>query len=316
MNMMSAASLVGSFKIDEVENNGELSNGDIITVTISTNDEALKNAKVSVKNTELQFTVSGLEEKTVIDVFDDVTLAVSGSSPYCSVSAEYSGSVLLNEYSFQITSTDGKENGTFQNGDKVTVVLDEDKIDYLEKYSGVIVNETSREYTVQADSSYILSAEDLSGDSANAFQDTFMNYVNKRIEGGKDGTDKDAKWNLISGVSGFNAGTLAASTCSLNDVENISFNSAYAGVIGENFYGIIKYHKRAYLFYDADISYMVKRFGGVTEDTVSGVIVVCVENPIISSDGEITYSDISIASAADFQTAYDARISDSMSKIL
>ena len=131
MNTLSAASLVNSFSVGQVENNGELSNGDVITVTVDTNQTALDNAKVNVKNTELHFTVEGLEEKPKLDIFSDVSLNVNGSSPYCTVSVEYSGNQWLSSYSFEITSSDGTEKETYCNGDKVTVTLSQDAQDSL-----------------------------------------------------------------------------------------------------------------------------------------------------------------------------------------
>lgn len=52
--------LVASFTTSNIENNGNLSNGDTITVKIGTDETKLNKAKVSVKNTELSFTVQGL----------------------------------------------------------------------------------------------------------------------------------------------------------------------------------------------------------------------------------------------------------------
>lgn len=63
MNSVSAMGLASTFTLGTVENNGELSNGDVIKIKIGTNDEALKKAGVTVSNTELEFTVEGLEEK-------------------------------------------------------------------------------------------------------------------------------------------------------------------------------------------------------------------------------------------------------------
>ena len=62
MNMMSAASIINSLHTEPIDNNGSLSNGDKITVTIRCDEETLKNANVSVSNTKLTFVVEGLSK--------------------------------------------------------------------------------------------------------------------------------------------------------------------------------------------------------------------------------------------------------------
>ena len=305
MNTLSAASLVNSFSVGQVENNGELSNGDVITVTVDTNQTALDNAKVNVKNTELHFTVEGLEEKPKLDIFSDVSLNVNGSSPYCTVSVEYS---------FEITSSDGTEKETYCNGDKVTVTLSQDAQDSL-KSKGEI-EETSHEYTVQADSSYILSAGDLSPDSTEVLKSRIDEYLNGKVADILSGSDNTATCYVISGVSGINAGTLAASSCSVTAIDNLSFNSAYAGIKREKgAFGNIIETKCAYFFYNAEIAYKANFAFEKIDETAKGILVVCITDPITNSTGEIQYKDISLGSGADYQTAYDKRINDSFSKL-
>ena len=314
MNTLSAASLVNSFSVGQVENNGELSNGDVITVTVDTNQTALDNAKVNVKNTELHFTVEGLEEKPKLDIFSDVSLNVNGSSPYCTVSVEYSGNQWLSSYSFEITSSDGTEKETYCNGDKVTVTLSQDAQDRL-KSKGEI-EETSHEYTVQADSSYILSAGDLSPDSTEVLKSRIDEYLNGKVADILSGSDNTATCYVISGVSGINAGTLAASSCSVTAIDNLSFNSAYAGIKREKgAFGNIIETKCAYFFYNAEIAYKANFAFEKIDETAKGILVVCITDPITNSTGEIQYKDISLGSGADYQTAYDKRINDSFSKL-
>lgn len=315
MNTLSAASLLSSFSISPVENNGELSNGDVITVTVNTDQTALNNAKINVKNTELHFTVEGLEEKPKIDVFSDVSLKVSGASPYCSVSVEYSGDKWLSSYSFEITSSDGTEKESYRNGDKVTVTLTQDAQDNL-KSSGD-VEEISHEYTVQADKSYILSADDLSSDSTEVLKSTIDDYLNSKAADILSGSDRTAACYVISGLSGINAGALAANRFSVAAIDDLSFNTAYAGIAKEKgAFGNIIETKCAYFFYNAEIAYTASSDMRRIEDTVNGTLVVCITEPTIASTGEITYKDISLRSNADYQTAYDKRINDSFSKLL
>ena len=71
MNMMSAASIINSLHTEPIDNNGSLSNGDRIAVTISCDEEPLKNANVSVSNTKLTFVIEGLSK--YVTTPDDLT---------------------------------------------------------------------------------------------------------------------------------------------------------------------------------------------------------------------------------------------------
>lgn len=51
-----------SVKIGEVENNGSISNGDTVTLHISTDEQAAKKGKISVVNADLSFVVEGLKQ--------------------------------------------------------------------------------------------------------------------------------------------------------------------------------------------------------------------------------------------------------------
>ncbi len=71
MNMLSAASIINGLHTEPIENNGTLSNGDTITVTIKCDEEPLKKANVNVSNTKLTFVVEGLSK--YITSPDDLT---------------------------------------------------------------------------------------------------------------------------------------------------------------------------------------------------------------------------------------------------
>ena len=61
-------------------NDGKIKNGDTITVKAKYDEDKLKNFGVNIKSDEFSFKVSGLEEKEIIDPFDDehFELKVSG----------------------------------------------------------------------------------------------------------------------------------------------------------------------------------------------------------------------------------------------
>ncbi len=301
MNTMTAAGIVSSFSFEEVRNNGSLSNGDIITVTITANEDMLKNAKVNVKNTDLQFIVKGLEEKPVKDVFADVSLIVNGTSPYCTVSAMYGGTqYIMGGYQFDITSADGAEKEYYQNGDVVAVTLTENARQSLEQ--NYVLEEISRNYVVQAENKYIMTADDLNN-SVDNIEIMATDYIDDAVH-----NIKAARIKVLSGISGVGEGTLYANSWSLS-VDNLTFNSAYVGTSSnKGIFGDITYTPCIYFFYNADFTYKTSSRG--SENTANGIIAVKMNNPKISNDGKITYEEISVVSSStdvdDYKSAIES----------
>lgn len=165
-NSVSAFSTVSSFKAAKIENNDSLSNGDKVNVKIEYNENVLKNAKLSVINTELEFEVSGLEEKDKLDVFKDVKLTVrpiDGDETKCQLNVRYEGdddylNAKFYSYAFEIVGESGsrrdsKNDDIFTIGEKVTVSFSEkfysdNKYSLLGSYELV---ETSKEYIIGAE---------------------------------------------------------------------------------------------------------------------------------------------------------------------
>ena len=301
LNSMAAASLAQSFTVELVDDsvNGKLSNGDVVTIKVNTNQELLDNANVAVTNTELSFTVEGLVEKEALDIFSEVELEVSGISPKCSVSAVYLGnnSDVNSMWSrFEITDAQtGEQKSYYQDGDTVIVTLDASTLEYLNsKYS---ISETSCEYTVQADSHYVLSSADLSQEAFSDFTAAADEYFNQELEVIRNNSDYTLKIKTISGISGLNVGTLAANSCKINDVENISFNSSYL------FSGASESICICFL-YNADIAYYVNRPFNSIDETVSAIISVRIVDPTITPDG-ISYSEIEIKCYNDLESVLD-----------
>lgn len=56
----------------EGKENGDIANGDVITITASYDEEAAKEAHIHVENAVYQYTVSGLEEYEPLDLFEGI----------------------------------------------------------------------------------------------------------------------------------------------------------------------------------------------------------------------------------------------------
>ncbi len=313
MNEYTVASVVNSFSLETIENNGSLSNGDVITVKVKTDNSVLENAGVAAINTEQEITVSGLKEKEKLDIFKNVEIKTSGISPECTVSFSYSGAV-GSPYSFSMKRVDGKKTTEkYKNGDKIIISLTDEAIESLNKE--YIIEETSREYTIQADKKYILSADDLSEKDVAAFKKISDDFVNNKV----NNMDRDSNKSIINGVSGINIGALYASTTEIRKLDNINFNSAYVGIErSEGYFGKITETKYAYFFYTMDITYHPNV--GYTFDKEASVdgaaLIVRIKNPVIDlTSGEISYSEIVIGSRKDIETALSNKLNGNFEKI-
>ena len=312
MNMASAAAVLRSFSVHSHADNGSLSNGDVVTVTVDTDPEILKNSKVAVKNTELEFIVSGLEEKPQVDAFDGLKVTFDGISPFCRVDIAYEGgNPQINTSYFGIVLPDGKKSGSLANGDKVTVEISE----YGRKVIGELgdIKETSREYTVQADKSYILSAADLDTES----REKLISSVTAALPEKLAALDDTSKLSIVSGLSGIDAFTVSMHSHSVKSIENIAYDSGYAGIeVSKSTFGVTKENRFIYLFYTADISYSVRDGSSMKEEELNGAaLIVRLTDATISSSGEISYSALALGARRDIQTAYDSKITSDFTGI-
>lgn len=155
-----------NFKVSKEEKDGKLSNGDRITVTIDYNKKAFDKINAKALNSEMEFEVSGLEEKEILDVFKDVELVVAEvaipSNPDVCVDAyvKYNGdnSKIGGKFdgifsdSFTITDINGERLSYYKEGDTVIVSIADSVIEKFEtkvtltKYEFL---ETSREYVLK-----------------------------------------------------------------------------------------------------------------------------------------------------------------------
>lgn len=317
-----AKSIADNFTAAKVENNGKLSNGDIIKVKVTYSEQMMKNAKINVKNTELSFPVSGLKEKEKLDVFANVSFEVGGTSPECTITVKYNGAKENSVFELKTESGEilkqnysGGFEGQFKNGDKVTVKIADQTLEkLLAEYN---ITETSREYTVQSDSAYILTAADLTAESRKALDKAAEDFVNEKIEAVINSTDRDARLNLLSQVSGVNVGSLyAGGTTRIGELEIEKLNSAYVGV-GDvsGSWGVKKSNQKSiYYIYDAKISYYIKQMFDVHEDETECALIVRVDDPMVTTEG-VMYSGLTFGTANDFQSAYNSCITSKFEKL-
>lgn len=279
----------------------------------------MENAKIDVQNTTLSFTVSGLKEKEKLDVFAGVEFISEGASPECTISVKYNGGPFYEIFDLKTASGEdiSRNYGTLQfaNGDKIIVAIKDYELEELN--AQYLIEETSREYTVQSDSKYLLTAADITSEMRDVLDKSAEDLVNEKVKAVIDGTDRDARLRLLSQVSGVNLGTLAAGvTNRIDKLEIKQFNSAYVG-LGEvsGSLGATKDDQKSiYYIYDANISYYIKNIFDVYEDETECALIVRIDDPKITPEG-VMYSGMTFGSAKDFQTAYDTHITSRFEKL-
>lgn len=320
-NQNSPRTIAESFSAGEVKNNGKLSNGDTITVTVDYNEMLMNNAKINVQNPTLSFTVSGLKEKQKLDVFAGVEFITEGTSPECKINVTYNGGTPYGTLEMQLENgeivADSFSNRNFKNGEKVTLRVSEKALEKLR--TEYIINETSRDYIVQSDSAYILSPADLSDADRQSVDKIAEDFLHNKVQEILNNNDKDARLRLLANVSDVNLGSLYAGISSRVDSLAVKeLKSAYVGVGNvSGSWGVeIKNQKSIYYIYDADCSYYIKEVGTkVHEGDTTCALIVRIDDPKITSEG-VMYSDIAFASAKDYQTAYNSYITSSFEKLI
>lgn len=315
-----AYTVADNFSAAIVENNGKLSNGDTISVKVNYSEQMMKNAKITVKNPELTFPVTGLKEKEKLDVFANVDFETVGTSPECSVTVKYNGN--RSDIKFEIktelseaidlSSLGGTYGGQFKNGEKVTVKIADNSLEKLcEEYE---ITETAREYTVQSDSKYILTATDLTNENKNELDKIAEDFLNGKTEAILNNSDRDARLDLLSAVSGVNKGALYAGGTFQITLQPAALNSAYVGLRETTSFGTTQQDKCIYYIYEAEIEYYIKQLASIYEDKTTCALVVQIDDPKITPDG-VSYSKISFSAAKDFNSAYNARITSKFEKL-
>ncbi len=315
----SPIAIAGNFTAGEITNNGRLSNGDKINVTVKFSEQMMENAKINVQNPTLEFTVSGLKEKEKLDVFAGVEFICEGTSPECTVSVKYNGGSPYG--TLELKTEDGEtiennfESRKFANGEKVTLSLTDSALEKLG--AQYLIEETSRDYSIKSDSKYVLTAADLSDEDRKNLDKIADDFVNEKIKAVIDASDRSARLNLLSQVSGINVGSLyAGGTTRIDKMEIKRLNSAYVGVgtVSGNWGAKQDNQKSIYYIYDAQISYYIKQTFNVNEGETECALIVRVDDPKITPDG-VTYSKMTFDSAKDFQSAYNSYITPSFEKL-
>ena len=155
--------LIDSITFD-VKPDSDLSNGDVVTVTASWNEDYEKKAGVKILSKEQEFTVEGLEEVKEVDPFEDIEVTFSETPPYVYPNwTNNSDDDYLRYLWFNFEDYD-----SLDVGDTVTLTVDESEENALA--NGYKFTQTSKEYIVSGVDSYVTSAADISADNLDSMK--------------------------------------------------------------------------------------------------------------------------------------------------
>lgn len=157
-----------------------LSNGDTVTLTWEVSEEELEEIgtvlSCEFEYTDIEATVTGLEEVGTYDPFDDIEVSFSGTAPSGTASASTIGSGnIASSLRYSLNQTNN-----LSNGDTVTVTITTDADAFVES-DGVVLSPVEKEYTVEGLSYYVTSAEEIPETDLERMQeevaDSFTAYV-------------------------------------------------------------------------------------------------------------------------------------------
>lgn len=138
----------------ETEN---LSNGDTFTVSVTADNDKLKECRIRFTDEKYTYTVSGLEEVKEIDLFEGVSIETEGVSPYVNVDVVNNGPYAdSNQVSFSVAAHEGY----YANGDTAVVKV------YVNSLGNMYFEEnnlkpiaTEKEFTVEVPEYYAAETE-------------------------------------------------------------------------------------------------------------------------------------------------------------
>ena len=152
-----------------------LSNGDVITVGITYNNEIAKEVDIEFVGETASVTVEGLTPVVEVDPFEGLTVNFSGIAPSGWIEYEYTGSDdYVDSYYFTVDQYDG-----LRNGDVVTITYDVSDESTL--YYGYVATTKSKTYEVAGLQEYADAYADLNetfiGTLKSEAEDTIYAYI-------------------------------------------------------------------------------------------------------------------------------------------
>jgi len=158
--------------LDKEEN---ISNGDVITATITYDNEIANEVDIEFVGETVSITAGGLETVHEVDPFEGLTVTFTGISPYGYVEYEYTGSdSYVESYYFSVDKYNNLKNGD-------TVTIKYDTTDENTMWSGYVATVKEKTYEVTGLQEYVAAYADINEDFITKLkgetEDTIYAYV-------------------------------------------------------------------------------------------------------------------------------------------
>ena len=154
-----------------------LSNGDKVTVSITYDESAQKDAGVKLKVSDQQFTVEGLADVQEVDPFAELDVTYDGIAPNVRV---YLQNNATDDVLYYVGYEIEDEKDYYTEGDTFTVKVSDYDIEYALD-QGYRFTQTEKEYTVDAVDKYVLNLSDLSDEELAQIQAEAQDTVDAYI---------------------------------------------------------------------------------------------------------------------------------------
>lgn len=175
---------VSSIRV-ELDKSEKISNGDVITATISYDNELANKVGIQFVGESVTATVEGLEEIHKVDPFDGFVISFSGTAPDGRADYSYEGTESISYYDYEVSPTKG-----LSNGDTITVTMSKSESDTVR--NGYIYTENSKTYTVAGLDSYVASAAELPDGYFDTLKNESEDYIKSYVA---------KSWNTNSSIS-------------------------------------------------------------------------------------------------------------------
>lgn len=157
----------------EYSQNNNLSNGDVVVLTITYDTALAKKLKVDFTASAQTLKIVNLSETRTIDPFENLKVSYSGTSPKATLQLEKPASDGL----YEALTYESSKTTNIAKGDKITItVLAPDDKTLLEKY-GCTLASNEKSFTCDDVDTYLLSAEEFTDKIQGALQSSAMDAL-------------------------------------------------------------------------------------------------------------------------------------------
>lgn len=167
----------------EISPKDNLSNGDIVTVTVKVDNESVEDYDIEFTGVEKKFTVAGLKEVEEIDLFEGVEVKFEGFAPYvkATLSTQNANNVVSVNYTI-----DKNQNLTV--GDTVVVTAEFDEENLLQQ--GYMAMGNTKEYVLSECDRYVMELADIPQETVNKMNKQFEDAIHAHVANNWE--DKDS----------------------------------------------------------------------------------------------------------------------------